>query len=187
MQACGVFKAQTRHYAMLVAGEPNNATAVLCLPRAIAAPSSGQYWLLNRTMVLSPIVLLCKMLSIVGISACWHLCSSLGVQLALIRPEDFSGSPLWSPNLRTIHPQSWPQHSGVAALWQVSSPMTSVYDTARRVSICLVRLHACREDGRVRASLDASLLSALLGVISFRSTVDVSPRDIAPHHERQSG
>lgn len=64
--------------------------------------------------------------------------------------------------------------------------MTSVYDTARRVSIWLVRLHACREDGRVRATLDAGLLSALLGVISFRSTVDVSARDIAPHHERQS-
>lgn len=33
--------------------------SLLCIPKAIAAPSSGQYWLLNRTTVLSPTVLLC--------------------------------------------------------------------------------------------------------------------------------
>ena len=60
-----------------------------------------------------------------------------------------------------------------------------MYDTERCDSIWLVRLKACREDGRVRASLDAGLLSALLCVVSFRSTVDVSPRNFAPHHERR--
>ena len=114
-----------------------------------------------------------------------NLCSSLDVYPALSRPEGFSGSPLWSPNLRTTQPQSWSGPSTAAARWQTSSPMTSVYDTERCDSIWLVRLRACREDGRVRASLDAGLLSALLGVVSFRSTVDVGPRNFAPHHERR--
>lgn len=65
--------------------------------------------------------------------------------------------------------------------------MTSVYETERRVAIWLVQLHACGEERRVRALLDAGLLSALLSIISFRSTVDVGARNVAPHHERSGG
>lgn len=47
-----------------------------------------------------------------------------------------------------------------------------------------MRLHAYRKHGRVCASLDTCLLGTLPGVVSFRSTVDVSARDIAPHHSK---
>ena len=33
----------------------------LFLPKAMATPSSGQYWLLKRTVVLSPMLLLCTL------------------------------------------------------------------------------------------------------------------------------
>ena len=96
----------------------NNASAMLCLPRAIAAPSSGQYWLLNRTTVLSSIVLLCKKLMIVSASTYWHFGSSLVYRYTLSRPQDSSGSRLWSPNLSTVHLQSWPEYTTAAACWQ---------------------------------------------------------------------
>lgn len=64
------FDIQTRHNAMLVADESDNDPAMLCVPRAMAAASSGQYCLLNRTTILSPMVLLCREPDVVSASAC---------------------------------------------------------------------------------------------------------------------
>lgn len=170
---------------MLKAGEANNVHEVLCIPRAIAAPSSGQYWLLNRTTVLSPIILLCATRRCH--SAYQHV--SICKQLACTACLEQTRGHFWVTTLLShseIHPPSVLAKADTrAASLQMRSPMASVYHVDRRVLLWLLRLNACGEDGRVCASLEACMLSALLGVVSFRCTVGVGARNIAPDHEQQ--